>query len=253
MRTTFPVINAKKTVIGAPVINATKLYKLSSFSEAGAIGNWLFGQSDQSLTSLSGNSEMTPQSNTEIYTSNSVIISAQGEAIETTQHQESQQTIWVAFRYKSVDSVNRIIAGTLKSTSQGGIALLNTLAGGVTVGFYGADTNNISLGSSAIPANISDGDIIFAAISFKSDNGSTDVLTKISTENVMSNTLANEVHIHTEPYAIGNANFTAPSYLGLDIEVFSFGVINKFIDEAALNRLYIRESVRLAEKGVSLL
>lgn len=253
MRSIFPVFNINKTIAGAPLIDAIKLFPLENFAELSAYGNWLFGPDSNSATSVSGDVSLTPQSNTELYSANSVKIAARGETLVSDQLQTNSQTVWVAFKYKASYTFNRILTGNLSGVSSGGFAIINGTNGNLSVGFYGASPTNIDLADVSTPAYLNDGDVIFAAISFSSGGGSTNVLTKVSGTAVQEQEIGNELDIGAKEIAIANAYFASGTYQATDIEIYSFGIINKKLTEAEIERLYLRESERLSERGVDLI
>jgi len=253
----FMVPSRKKTISGAPVLNAYPAFPYVERAVPGASGDWALGGSAASFTPIGGAATLTAQAATHVFGDNYVEMKAYQQGLVTNISETSEVTVWVAWRYIRAGAKTSIVTGNFPNGLASGFGITTSTDGGITVTCFRAPGTAIVVnlsGGARVPAGLSDGDIIFGAVSLARiiENGSevgTRIRVKLSTFAAAETVTTATRVLSTNKLALGDAFFSSASYTPVDNRVYSFGSLPMETTLDHLDELCERISRRLTERG----
>lgn len=244
----FPVLDARVTIPGAPIISATPAFPYTPLPEPGAL-HWLFGGDDSSLIPFGGSGgTLVPQAATHVYGANYVETQAYAQGLVSNFADQAVQTHIAVVRYQPVASKNALLLGNLNAEVNGwGVWLDST--GKVSTILRG---NTPVLADHGVPAGVSAGDFIFVASSMWVDGAVTRFLTRVAGQ-VFEGAWTGLRPIGSRAAALGNAYNSSATYSPAPVryaESIVFAGASKTADELAL--IYARSRRRMTARGITL-
>lgn len=245
----FPVLDARVTIPGAPVISATPAFPYVPAPEAGA-QHWLFGVDNSSLLPFGGNSgTLTPQSNTHLYGTNYVEPQAYAQSLLSNFTDQATQTHIAVVRFQPVATKNTLLLGNIDANVNGW---------GLWVASDGKIStiqrnNTPALVTHGTPIGVVAGDYMFVAQALWESGGVTHFRTCVAGQ-VYEGVWTGLRPIAPRAAALGNATQSSATYTPTPVryaEYMAFPGVAKTADELAL--IHARSRRRMAARGITLI
>jgi hypothetical protein len=203
----FPVLDARVTIPGAPVIDAAPAFAYVPAPEPGA-QHWLFGGSDSSLLRFGGSTgTLTPQAGTHVYGSNYVEVQAYAQALVSNFMDQTTQTHIAVVRYQPVASKNVLILGNIDANVNGWGMWIDSSGLVSTI----LRNNTPALVNHGAPVGVAVGDYMFIAQSLWLEGGVTHFRTCVAGQ-VYEGAWTGVRPVATRAAALGNATQPSATY-----------------------------------------
>lgn len=245
----FPVLDARVTIPGAPVIPATPAFPFSPSPEPGA-QHWLFGVDDTSLERFGGTTgTLTAQSGAHVYGANYVETQAFAQGLVSNIADQDTQTHIAVVRYQPIADKNALLLGNLNAEVNGwGVWVAAN--GQVSTILRG---NTPVLANHGAPVGVVAGDYIFVAHSLWVDGAVTHFRTWIAAQ-TFEGAWTGLRPLGARAAALGNAYNNSATYSPAPVryaEYMAFPGVPKTTDELA--SIHARSRRRMASRGIEIL
>lgn len=242
----FPVLDARVTIPGAPVIDAAPAFAYVPAPEPGA-QHWLFGVDDSSLLRFGGSTgTLTPQAGTHVYGSNYVEVQAYAEALVSNFTDQTTQTHIAVVRYQPVASKNALILGNIDANVNGWGNWISA-AGTIATLQRG---NTPALVDHGAPVGVAVGDYMFVGQVTWVEGGVTHFRTRVA-DQVHEGAWTGVRPVATRAAALGNATYNSATYTPAAVryaEYIAFPGVVKTADELA--DIHERSRRRMLARGL---
>ena len=245
------------TTPGLPTVAPGDLVPYADY-ETSALEHWVFGGDSTSLVGLVNGRQLTPQSSMPSFSSVSLTLPGQGEALISDIDDTHARTFFAVVRrpVQGAQSDRGVYWGNRGFSASfphdGGIiaqANFFSVSAGGSVNTVYSDINGSSRSTSSLTYNnagVDVGDWAFILVSESIDGF---IVQINSTQAPGSATV--ERALAPVPYALGNAYYNNPDWKSLSLEFDEWGCVDGTADSAEATALYNRAKARCARRGIT--